>query len=87
MPRTTVYIRKEDWDKWQATENKSELISQALGRSVVAPIVDKSTPPKQTDNVAAEHDCCSKPAPCKHWSWDGDTQMWKNQLSGRTKEA
>ena len=30
MPRTTVYIRNEDWDKWKALENKSEAISMLL---------------------------------------------------------
>lgn len=34
-----------------------------------------------------EQPCCTNAAPCKHWSWDGDKQVWKNQLSGREKDA
>jgi hypothetical protein len=30
MPQVTVYIRKEDLDKWKALENKAAFISQHL---------------------------------------------------------
>lgn len=35
MPRTTVYIRNEDWEKWKVVSNKSQLISEALNKSVI----------------------------------------------------
>lgn len=43
MPRTTVYIRDEDWDKWKSISNKSELISKAInsGHSHKAPEKEK----------------------------------------------
>lgn len=34
MPRTTVYIRNDDYEKWKNIENKSELISEAINRSL-----------------------------------------------------
>lgn len=30
MPAANVWIRKDDWDKWQALENKAEAISAML---------------------------------------------------------
>ena len=36
MPRTTVYIRNDDWEKWKLIGNKSELISEAINRSVIS---------------------------------------------------
>ena len=40
MPRTTVYIRNEDWEKWKALENKSEAISRLLReKKGVEPVV------------------------------------------------
>ena len=30
MPRANIYIREDDWDKWQAIEKKSEFIRNAL---------------------------------------------------------
>lgn len=41
MPRTTVYIRDKDWEKWKIIENKAELISQAINRSVISAVETK----------------------------------------------
>lgn len=30
MPKATVYIRNEDWDRWQALQNKADFIHEAL---------------------------------------------------------
>lgn len=48
MPKTTVYIRERDWTKWQLIENKAELISQAINRSVITP---SKTPGKTIQEV------------------------------------
>lgn len=40
MPRVTLYIRDSDYDKWKLIENKSELVSQAINRSVIS-VVEK----------------------------------------------
>jgi hypothetical protein len=32
MPQVTTYIRKDDMDKWQAIEKKSEFIHNALNK-------------------------------------------------------
>lgn len=34
-----------------------------------------------------EQACCAKAAPCKHWAYNGETQTWRNVLSGRVKEV
>ena len=31
--------------------------------------------------------CCLANEPCKHWIWDGTLGLWKNTLSGKTREA
>lgn len=53
MPRTTVYIRNEDWDKWKLIENKSELLSQAINRSVISPVVKKNGKVKTKQYIEA----------------------------------
>lgn len=35
MPRTTVYIRNEDWEKWKILPNKSEIISKAINKESI----------------------------------------------------
>lgn len=35
MPRTTVYIRNDDWEHWKLIGNKSGLISEAINRSTI----------------------------------------------------
>jgi hypothetical protein len=30
--------------------------------------------------------CCLANEPCKHWIWDGTLGLWKNTLSGATRE-
>lgn len=39
MPKATVYIRNEDWDRWQEIGNKAQLIHDALHG--LAPISDR----------------------------------------------
>ena len=31
--------------------------------------------------------CCQQKRPCKHWSFDGATSTWVNELTGKTKEV
>lgn len=42
MPRVTLYIRDNDYDKWKLIKNKSELVSQAINRSEINGVVEKS---------------------------------------------
>ena len=86
MPRTTIYIRNEDYDKWKLIENKSELISQAINRSVITPIVKDNGTVNTHQEIpieSLERECCDEAARCKHWEWDGVNDVWKNTLSGR----
>ena len=50
---------------------------------------DKDTPFRTDDEwieaVSAEHACCKKKTPCKHWQFING--MWINSLSGRSKEV
>lgn len=34
MPKTTVYIRDKDWDKWKVIANKAEMISKAINQTI-----------------------------------------------------
>jgi len=31
--------------------------------------------------------CCSGSTPCKHWAFDGLNGVWKNTLTGKTRDA
>jgi YD repeat-containing protein len=31
--------------------------------------------------------CCEKSSPCKHWSYDGNDALWRNVLTGVSREA
>jgi hypothetical protein len=31
--------------------------------------------------------CCSGSTPCKHWAFDGLNVVWKNTLTGKTRDA
>ena len=35
MPKVTLYIREDDFEKWKLIKNKSELVSQAINRSEI----------------------------------------------------
>lgn len=41
MPRASVWIRNDDWDKWQLIDNKAELLSQAINRSEITVVTRK----------------------------------------------
>ena len=41
----------------------------------------------QPPNPDTGYDCCLKKAPCKHWSWNGDIQLWVNSITGKTREV
>lgn len=44
---------------------------------------------KLPDNKPAqeEMECCTGVNPCRHWTWNTDIAMYRNSLSGRTREA
>jgi hypothetical protein len=61
MPRATVWIRTQDWDKWGRVQNKSELVSQAINRSVRSqeikePVLDS---PKADRPVGKDYSLCA----------------------------
>lgn len=31
--------------------------------------------------------CCTRPKPCKHWQWDDVETVWRNELTGKTREV
>jgi hypothetical protein len=44
MPSTSVYIRKEDYEKWLSIDNKADFISKALkGTPQAAPASETKT--------------------------------------------
>lgn len=73
MPRTTVYIRNDDLEKWKLIENKAELISQAINRSIIQPVIKKSGEIKTRQTIVPssvipllEKVTGSDWKPCKH---------------------
>lgn len=36
---------------------------------------------------ATGYPCCEKATPCKHWAFDGIGGVWRNSLTGATKES
>lgn len=96
MPTVSVYIRKEDFDRWNTLESKTEWISQHLNSQEIS---FGNTSKKQNFEKLKEefvprppdpktgYPCCQDIKPCKHWQWDGNTSSWLNQLTGKTREA
>lgn len=59
MPRATVWIRNSDYELWDRIENKSELVSEAINRSV-----------KTAGDNYPEHHLTPPDKPIKHESYD-----------------
>lgn len=38
-------------------------------------------------NPLTGYPCCERPAPCKHWVFDGNEGVWRNNLTGTTRDA
>ena len=61
MPKVTLYIREDDFEKWKLIKNKSELVSQAINRSI--PFNELSTkevssnvrPPTSDEDINLPH--------------------------------
>lgn len=51
MPHVNIWVRKDDWSKWKLIDNKSELISQAINRSVITPVIKKTGKIKTNQQV------------------------------------
>lgn len=98
LMNVTLYIRNEDEAKWKAIENKSEwlhyhLSNESLMSQVTTYPVGETKVPGGTVFVPKPPDpelgypCCQQKRPCKHWSFDGATSTWVNELTGKTKEV
>ena len=48
MPRASIWIRNEDWEKWQEIDNKSLLISRAINQAIK---VQESAPPTSDEDI------------------------------------
>lgn len=96
MPSVPVYIRKEDFNKWLAIENKSEFIHNALNNKTQVKYGSPPKPPSKVLGVVKGSDfadpimgypCCQQKRPCKHWVYNGADENWINQLTGETKNV
>jgi hypothetical protein len=81
MPRTTVYIRNDDLAKWKLIENKAELISQAINRSVITPLLKENGQIKTVQEVIAPEPSpkpqkAKKDPYCEHGQLKGEC-LWK----------
>lgn len=100
MPNFTIYIKKDDLDRWKALENKSEFISNALNRvpipnykktpSVaprrVGPPASWQTARIETKDPEKGYPCCQSKKRCKHWEWDSGEASWLNSITGEVKD-
>ena len=67
-------------------EEVLELINKAISpTSFPAAAVSTDFVPRPPDPVTG-YPCCEKNAPCKHWVWDDMNTIWKNTLTGMTKD-
>lgn len=98
---STIYIRKENEDRWSAITDKSAWVNAYLSKnppnSVVIkerlepmePVATYSSPdkfvPKPPDPETGDP-CCIKAKPCKHWQWNGEEQAYINELTGEVRE-
>jgi len=56
MPRVTLYIREDDYDKWKLIKNKAELVSQAINRSEIHSVIEKNGKAKLVHRVHPPED-------------------------------
>lgn len=52
MPRVTLYIRDSDYEKWKLIDNKAELVSQAINRSVISVVEKRNGTLKTNQQIA-----------------------------------
>jgi hypothetical protein len=55
MPSTSVYIRKEDYEKWLSIDNKADFISRAL-KGTPQPAQTKTPETTTWDNLKQQFD-------------------------------
>lgn len=101
--QTTIYIRKDNEERWNSITDKSAWVNAYLSKSPPNSIVDKmnleprpmSVPGvvKGSEFVPRPPDpetgypCCLGKRPCKHWQWDGNLSAYINSLTGKEREA
>ena len=65
---------------------KYETIAEGKPDIPIVPTVNSAFTPKPPDPNTG-YPCCLNKSPCKHWSWNGDTLVWVNSITGNTREA
>lgn len=98
MPHANIWIRRRNWAKWEAMEDKSEWLNTLLENADdtshwgekrdipgVGPSVTVLTEKVPID-LPMERACCLTKSPCRHWQFDDLNGTWTNTISGRVKE-
>ena len=75
----TVYIRKQNWLRFEREEKKAELINNLLSQHY------RETPYDFQEIPIARACCLNKVKPCKHWNWTGEN--YTNILTGEIREV
>lgn len=67
----------------------SAFFDELRDRLQVAHTTPKSSEPftPRPPDPATGYPCCSKATPCKHWTFDGVTDLWTNTLTGATRDT
>jgi hypothetical protein len=97
MIQITAYLRnEEDYTNWKAIGNKTEFLHNALSTAGAYKALKPAEKKRVKELVAAfvpsapdpelGYPCCQKRVPCKHWAFDGIEGLWKNELTGKTRE-
>lgn len=81
----------EDYsDKYVTRAQVLDLIRQELGNTTAtlpAAITKGSEFVPRPPDPETGYPCCLGRSPCKHWLWDDIETVWKNTLTGKTRDA
>jgi hypothetical protein len=66
---------------------KVDTVKQPVQATQALPIATGDTFVPKPPDPELGYPCCSGRNPCKHWAFDGLDGVWKNTLTGRTKDV
>ncbi len=94
MPTVPVYVRNDDYDQFKKVYSP-EWLHNAIHNTEVPAVGAYAVTPDEVERPfvpsAPDPDigyaCCTKQKPCKHWQFDGVSQVWVNELTGKTRDV
>lgn len=73
--------------KVEAATNVPSALQSVLPSGTFVKADSLLVPPAKNLVPTEELPCCKEPSPCKHWTWDGLEQAYRNTISNRMKAA